>query len=72
MTIEELKTSVTTEIGRHSTQLRELALKIHANPEPGFHEVKAAGWLADYLPIRCLCWRKHKQCQSSSVTLSNR
>ena len=49
MTIEELKTSVTTEIGRHSTQLRELALKIHANPEPGFHEVKAAGWLADYL-----------------------
>jgi amidohydrolase len=47
--IEGLKALVTSEIDKRSPQLCELALKIHANPEIGFHEVKAAGWLAEHL-----------------------
>ncbi|MFH1652325.1 MAG: M20 family metallopeptidase [Chloroflexota bacterium] len=30
-------------------ELTALSLKIHEHPEPGFHEVKAAGWLSEYL-----------------------
>ena len=47
--IEKLKASVTGEIDAQRHQLSELSLKIHANPELGFHEVKAAAWLTRYL-----------------------
>lgn len=49
MAIEELKASVITEIETRRHQLSELSLKIHANPELGFQEFKAAGWLTEYL-----------------------
>jgi len=47
--IEKLKSLVVSEIEPHRDQLRELALKIHANPERGFQEFKAAEWLTQYL-----------------------
>ena len=46
---ESLKASVTGEIDNRRRQLQELSLKIHANPELGFHETKAVGWLTEYL-----------------------
>jgi len=49
MDAEKLKASVTSKVDSQSQQLRELALKIHSNPELGFHEVKAAEWLTGYL-----------------------
>ena len=49
LNIEELKASITGEIDTHRHQLSELNLKIHDNPELGFHEVKAAAWLTRYL-----------------------
>ena len=49
MDIEKLKASVIKEVDAKQSQLKELSLKIHANPELGFKEVKAAGWLTDYL-----------------------
>jgi amidohydrolase len=47
--IVELKASVIAEIEARRQQLRDLSLKIHANPEIGFQEVKAAAWLTQYL-----------------------
>jgi len=47
--IEELKASVIKEVEAHHDQLRDLSLKIHSTPELGFHEVKAVGWLTQYL-----------------------
>jgi len=47
--IEKLKTSVIGEIDARRHQLSELSLKIHSNPELGFHETKAAAWLSQYL-----------------------
>ncbi len=47
--IEELKNSVIDQIDNHRQQLSELALRIHSNPELGFHEVKASTWLTEYL-----------------------
>ena len=49
MNIEQLKALVITEIDRHSRELYDLGKKIHANPELGFHEQKASGWLTDFL-----------------------
>lgn len=49
MGTEDLKGLVTAEIDRRAPELRELALRIHANPEPGFKENNAAGWLSGYL-----------------------
>ncbi len=49
LNIEKLKASVTGEIDARHQQLSKLSLKIHANPELGFHEVKAAAWLTRYL-----------------------
>jgi len=46
---EKLKASVVGEVDAHRSQLGELSLKIHSNPELGFHEVKAAAWLTEYL-----------------------
>ncbi len=49
MEIEKLKAQISSEIDAHRNQLSELSLKIHSNPELGFHEVKAAEWLTRYL-----------------------
>ncbi|MBA7479376.1 p-aminobenzoyl-glutamate hydrolase subunit B [subsurface metagenome] len=49
LNVEKLKASVTGEIDAQRHQLSELSLKIHANPELGFHEVKATTWLTQYL-----------------------
>jgi amidohydrolase len=47
--IKEIKASVIGEVEAHRQQLRDLSLKIHSTPELGFQEVKAAGWLSQYL-----------------------
>ena len=49
MDIKNLKDSATEEIEARRQQLRDLSLKIHSSPELGFKEVKAAGWLSQYL-----------------------
>ncbi|MBA7486323.1 p-aminobenzoyl-glutamate hydrolase subunit B [subsurface metagenome] len=49
MDTESLKISVIGEIDSRSHEFAELSLKIHANPELGFQEVKAAAWLTQYL-----------------------
>ena len=47
--VESLKASVVSAVETRREELVELSRKIHANPELGFKEVKAAGWLIDYL-----------------------
>lgn len=49
MDIKGLKAQVIGEIDARCQQLGELSLKIHSSPELGFQEVKATGWLAQYL-----------------------
>ena len=49
MEIEKLKASAIGEIETHRHHLSELCLKIHAHPELGFQEVKAADWITRYL-----------------------
>ncbi|MDP3879797.1 MAG: M20 family metallopeptidase [Dehalococcoidales bacterium] len=49
MEVNELKTAVSREVEANKDRLNELSLKIHANPELGFHEVKAAEWLTAFL-----------------------
>lgn len=45
----ELKNAVVREVDARLGQLTELSLRLHANPEVGFQETKAAGWLTQYL-----------------------
>jgi amidohydrolase len=45
----ELKKLVLEEVEAHRTELIDLSLRIHANPELSLQEVKASGWLAAYL-----------------------
>jgi amidohydrolase len=52
MKIEELKARVTGGVDAQCQPLNELSLKIHANPELGYQETKAAGWLKEYLAKR--------------------
>ena len=47
--MEKSKAAVIDEIDAHRHQLSELSLKIHANPELGFKEVRASAWLTQYL-----------------------
>ena len=49
MDISELKSRVVSEIENHRDELKELSLRIHANPETAFQEEKASTWLSDYL-----------------------
>ncbi len=49
MDIAKLKTLVIGEIDARRRQLTKLSLEIHANPELGFQEVKAAAWLTRFL-----------------------
>jgi amidohydrolase len=47
--INELKKAIIDNIEARRTELSELCLKIHANPELGLHEKQAAEWLTNYL-----------------------
>jgi len=47
--IEKLKAMVVKEVDARQEELIELSLRIHQNPELGFQEVKASGWLTEYL-----------------------
>jgi amidohydrolase len=47
--VSELKSRVISEIENHRDELKELSLRIHANPETAFQEEKASTWLSDYL-----------------------
>lgn len=47
--LDELKKRAVDEVEARRDRLIELSLRIHANPETAFGEVKAAGWLSDYL-----------------------
>ena len=49
METKKLKTSIIKELEANRKRLSNLSLKIHDNPELGFQEVKAAGWLTQYL-----------------------
>ena len=49
MDIEKLKAMVNGEVDAHKSELIELSLRIHQNPEVAFEEVKASGWLTEYL-----------------------
>lgn len=49
MDIEKLKAMVSDEVDAHRSELIELSLRIHQNPEVAFEEVKASGWLTEYL-----------------------
>lgn len=49
MKTEEVKAQVVEEVEAHRRELGQLSLRIHANPELGFQEVKAAAWLTRYL-----------------------
>ena len=49
MDIKALKDSVIKEVEAHRSRLRDISLKIHANPELGFKEVKASALLTQYL-----------------------
>ncbi|MBI4302660.1 MAG: M20 family metallopeptidase [Chloroflexi bacterium] len=43
------KQQVVVEVDARGAELIELSLRIHAHPELGFHEVKAAQWITSYL-----------------------
>jgi len=45
----ELKKLIVEEVEAYRTELIDLSLRIHANPELSLQEVKASGWLAEYL-----------------------
>ncbi|MDY6917152.1 MAG: M20 family metallopeptidase [Chloroflexota bacterium] len=49
MDVDKLKGSAVAEIDARRDELVELSLRIHSNPELAFEEVKASGWLAEYL-----------------------
>ena len=49
METKKLKDSIIKELDAGGKRLSALSLKIHDNPELGFQEVKAAGWLTGYL-----------------------
>lgn len=49
MDVDRLKAAVIDQVDARRARLRELALAIHANPELGFAETRAAAWLTEYL-----------------------
>ena len=44
-----LKDQIDQAVDRLGDELETLSRRIHDNPELGYQEVKAAGWLADFL-----------------------
>ncbi len=51
--VEKIKQAIVSQIDSDRTSLKELALKIHANPELGLQEFKASNWLTQYLTEKC-------------------
>ena len=49
---DELKTQVIAAVEAERNELVDLSLRIHENPEEGFQEEKACGWLCAYLQER--------------------
>lgn len=49
MNKEAIKAAIISEVSDRRDELAELSRKIHNNPELKFQEVKAAGWLVQYL-----------------------
>ena len=49
LTKAELKTEISRRVDEQRQTLIELSLNIHDNPELGFTEEKASGWLTSYL-----------------------
>jgi amidohydrolase len=49
MKLEDLKKKIQEGVEFHRHELIDLALKIHNNPELSWEEVKASGWLCDFL-----------------------
>lgn len=49
MDVDELKGQAASMVDARRDELVELSLTIHRNPEVAFEEVKASGWLSDYL-----------------------
>ena len=49
METDRLKATVAEEVDALRSELVELSLRIHRNPEIAFEEVKASAWLAEYL-----------------------
>jgi amidohydrolase len=49
LTKAELKAEISRRVEKQRQSLIELSLNIHDNPELGFQEEKASGWLTDYL-----------------------
>lgn len=49
MDVQKLKAMAVKEVDARREELVELSLRIHRNPELGFEEVKASGWLTEYL-----------------------
>jgi len=49
---KELKKQVLKEVEAHRAELIELSLRIHAEPELSLEEVKASGWLAEFLEVK--------------------
>ncbi|MFW6125586.1 MAG: M20 family metallopeptidase [Chloroflexota bacterium] len=49
MDVEALKSAVIDEVDAMESELVELSLRIHRNPEIAFEEVKSSAWLAEYL-----------------------
>ncbi len=45
----DLKKHIQAEIDKQQDKLIKLSLNIHSNPEEGFNECKACGWLCEYL-----------------------
>lgn len=45
----DLKAKACQQVDDYRRELVELSLKIHTNPELGFEEIKAIGWLTDFL-----------------------
>jgi amidohydrolase len=48
----QLKARVASAVEAERTRIVDLSRRIHANPEPAFEEVQAAGWIADILRER--------------------
>ncbi|MBI4321192.1 MAG: amidohydrolase [Chloroflexi bacterium] len=49
MDLETLKQQIRQEVERYRSELIDLSLRIHANPELGYEEAKASKWLGDFL-----------------------
>jgi amidohydrolase len=47
--LDKLKAAISGELDARQKELSELSRRIHDNPEPGSHEVRAAYWLSKFL-----------------------